>query len=187
MPSSTTGVSCNPSVFFAEGKDITLLVAELSELPAFDGRIVVLCCNPTWHAMGVVASAVLVAHLNAATAQRDIEALRAHRCRPRLSACRHRRGRNPRRGDTFAASLASVHRLRFPPAPSDPASDQRSLTSRGRFARVKTEPNEEQVVLFARFQRAHSLALAEGRNRGDADGGSRCCRRRKSAAASTST
>ena len=50
-----------PVRVFAEGKDITLLVAGLSELPVFDGRIVVLCCNPTWHAMGVVASAVLAA------------------------------------------------------------------------------------------------------------------------------
>ena len=71
------GQVLQPFHIFAEEKDITLLVAELAELPATDGRIVVLCRNPSWHAMGVVASAVLVAHLNAAAAQRDIEALRA--------------------------------------------------------------------------------------------------------------
>jgi hypothetical protein len=66
-----------PFKVFACDKDITNLVGSLSGLPTEGGDIVLLHHFPSWQTMGVIVAAVLVAHLNAATEQRDVEALRA--------------------------------------------------------------------------------------------------------------
>lgn len=61
----------------AYGKDITELVAGLANLPADEGKIVILYRDQRWNGMCSVAMAVQAAHINAATAMRDIEAARA--------------------------------------------------------------------------------------------------------------
>ena len=53
------------------------LVAELAGFPCDAGRLVVLLHDPWWNGMAIVAMAVQSAHLNAAWALRDVEAIRA--------------------------------------------------------------------------------------------------------------
>jgi hypothetical protein len=66
-----------PFQVFAGKLDITELVGTLSGLPTGGGRITILHREESFYTTGVIAAAVLVAHLNAALMLRDVEALRA--------------------------------------------------------------------------------------------------------------
>jgi hypothetical protein len=71
------GLVMQPFRLFADRQDITVLVAELAGFPCDAGRLVVLLHDPWWNGMAIVAMAVQSAHLNAAWALRDVEAIRA--------------------------------------------------------------------------------------------------------------
>lgn len=70
------GLWMQPFRVEANGINISRLVAELAGLPFFENQLIILCDEPWREGMMSVAMAVLAAHLNAASALDDIEAMR---------------------------------------------------------------------------------------------------------------